>query len=58
MSMAMGLMIGIGVFALAIGLFGSFIGSRHETNRRKSSEQEGRRGATQPWDDADGRANR
>jgi hypothetical protein len=58
MSMALVLVIFISVVALAFGLIGSFIGSSHEANRRKRSEQESRRYASQPWDDADGRANR
>lgn len=58
MTMTVGLLIFIAVFALAIGLFGIFVGSTGQDRRRRLSEHEAPHVARQPWDDADGRSNR
>ena len=58
MTLTFGLLIGIAVFALAIGLFGVFVGSNDEGNRRRRSEHEARRCAQQPWDTDNRRGNR
>jgi len=58
MGFATNLLIFAGVFALAIGLIGCFIGSSENEKRKQRAEHESRRYARQPWDDADGRSNR
>lgn len=60
MSMALELLVCIGIFALAIGLVGCFIGSTDNEKRKLRAEHESRRFARQPWDAdrADGRGNR
>ena len=60
MSMGLDLLIFIGVFALAIGLVGCFIGTTDNEKRKLRAAHESRRFARQPWGDdrSDGRANR
>ena len=58
MSMGLELLIFIGIFALALGLLGSFLGSTEDGKRKQRAEHEAGRYARQPWDDADGRSNR
>ena len=58
MSTTLSLLIVIIMLAVAIGMFGAFVGSTDEQKRRRRSEHEARRVARQPWDDADGRSNR
>jgi hypothetical protein len=60
MSTALDLTIFAGVFALAIGLIGSFIGTTNEKNRELRAAHANRRYARQPWDTdrPNGRGNR
>jgi hypothetical protein len=60
MTMALELLIFAGVFALAIGLIGSFIGNTDKENRLRRARHESARFAQQPWDaqDVRGRGNR
>ena len=57
MTMALELLIFVGVFSLAIGLIGSFIGTTDSEKRKLRAEHESRRFARQPWD-SDGSVNR
>ena len=50
MSTALGLLIFIGIFALAIGLFGSFVGTTNSRKVKVRAEHESRLLARQPWD--------
>lgn len=50
MSMAFELMVFIGIFALALGVIGTFLGSEDNEKRRMRAEHEARRFARQPWD--------
>ncbi|HLX81746.1 MAG TPA: hypothetical protein VKS43_14300 [Burkholderiales bacterium] len=58
MSFAFELVIFICIFALAVGLFGNFLGTTEEGKRKQRAAHEARRYARQPWDDAEGRSNR
>jgi hypothetical protein len=60
MSMALDLLIFIGLFALAIGLVGCFIGATNNEKQKLRAAHESRRFARQPWDAdrAGGRGNR
>jgi hypothetical protein len=60
MTMALELLIFTGVFALAIGLIGTFLGNTDKENRLRRAVHESQRFAQQPWDaqDARGRGNR
>jgi len=48
--MALELLICIGVFALALGVIGTFMGSEESEKRRLREEHEARRYGPQPWD--------
>jgi hypothetical protein len=50
MSMALELLIFIGIFAVGLGLIGTFMGSEDAEKRRLRAEHEARRYAKQPWD--------
>ena len=50
MTMAFELLIFIAVFAVAIGLFGSFMASSDKEKRKRLAMHESRRFAQQPWD--------
>lgn len=60
MTVAFELMIFVAVFAVAIGLFGSFMASSDNEKRKRLAVHESRRFARQPWDadKEDGRGNR
>ena len=60
MSIALDLLIFIGLFILAIGLIGCFTGTTDNDKRKLRAAHESRRFARQPWDAdrADGRGNR
>ena len=60
MTVAFELMIFIAVFAVAIGLFGSFMASSDKEKRKRLAVLESKRFAQQPWDAdrANGRGNR
>ncbi len=48
--MAFELLVFIGIFALALGVIGTFMGSEDNAKRRMRAEHEARRYAKQPWD--------
>lgn len=48
--MAFELLVFIGIFALALGVIGTFLGSEDNEKRRMRAEHEARRYARQPWD--------
>lgn len=50
MTIAFELMIFIAVFAVAVGLFGSFMSSSDNEKRKLLASHESRRLAQQPWD--------
>jgi len=50
MSMALELIVFIVIFALALGLIGTMIGSEDSEKRKLRAEHEARRYAKQPWD--------
>jgi len=50
MSTALVLLLGAGIFALAIGVIGCFVGSNDSERRRMLSEQESRRLGGHPWE--------
>lgn len=60
MTMALELLVFAGVFALAVGLLGSFMGASEKRNIELRAAHESRRYARQPWDAdrSDGRRNR
>ena len=50
MSMALELIVFIVIFALALGLIATMIGSEDDEKRKLRAEHESRRYAKQPWD--------
>ncbi len=48
--MAFELLVFIGIFALTLGVIGTFLGSDDNEKRRMRAEHEARRYAKQPWD--------
>lgn len=60
MNLAFELLVLIGIFALAVGLLGNFIGKSDREKLKLRAEHESRRVARQPWDaqSPDGRGNR
>ena len=48
--MAFELLVFIGIFALALGVIGTFMGSEDNEKRRMRAEHEARRFGKQPWD--------
>ena len=48
--MAFELLVFIGIFALALGVIGTFLGWEDNEKRRMRAEHEARRFGPQPWD--------
>ena len=48
--MAFELLVFIGIFALALGVIGTFMGSEDNAKRQMRADHEARRYAKQPWD--------
>ena len=60
MTMALELLVFTGIFALAVGLLGTFVGSSQKKNLELRAAHASRRYARQPWDEdrSDGRRNK